>query len=80
MPIFEYKCKECGTDFEKIIITNKNQEISCPNCGSSNIEKKYSVFGFRSTTESGGSKFVSSSSSSCSGCSATSCTSCNIKG
>ncbi|MDP2753767.1 MAG: zinc ribbon domain-containing protein, partial [Nitrospirota bacterium] len=28
MPIFEYKCKSCGEDFEKLVFGNK--EVSCP--------------------------------------------------
>lgn len=80
MPIYEYNCKDCNNDFEKIV-RDKSQSIVCPKCGGSNIVKKYSVFGFCSKTESGSSKFVSSSGkSSCSVCSATSCASCNIKG
>ncbi len=78
MPIYEYICKNCDNNFEKIIL-NKEQEILCPKCGSNNIVKKYSVFGFKSKTESGSSKFVSSKGSSCTGCAASSCAACNIK-
>lgn len=79
MPIYEYNCKDCNNNFE-IVILNKSQQIACPKCGSNNIVKKYSIFGFKSKNESGGSKFVSSAGNpSCSGCLATSCASCSSK-
>ena len=42
MPIFEYKCKSCGEDFEKLVFGNK--EVSCPKCSSKEVKKKFSVF------------------------------------
>ena len=30
MPIYEYICDECETQFERIVL-NKTQEIACPN-------------------------------------------------
>lgn len=43
MPIFEYQCKSCGKNFEKLIFDRaKIQE--CPSCKSKNTEKKLSVF------------------------------------
>ena len=57
MPIFEYQCKECGYEFEKLVFGSK--EVECPRCKSSQTEKKISVF---SSSNSGGG---SSSGSSC---------------
>lgn len=73
MPLFEYRCKECGAEFEKLVM-NKSEKIVCEKCGSESLEKLFSVFGFSS-----GGKFESSlsSSSSCSSCSLTSCDSCS---
>ncbi len=73
MPVFEYKCKKCGEKFEKLVI-GKSEKIVCEKCGSEELEKLFSTFGFSS-----GSKFKSSvsSKSSCSTCSLTSCDSCS---
>ena len=32
MPIYEYVCDECETQFQRIVL-NKTQEIACPKCG-----------------------------------------------
>ena len=44
MPIYEYKCNSCGADFE--LIVNSDTVISCSECGSSELTKKFSTFGF----------------------------------
>lgn len=75
MPIYEYYCKNCKENFEKLILNNSTK-INCPKCGSEEIIKKFSVFGFKSKGEIGESKFVSSSASACSGCRLTNCSTC----
>ncbi len=63
MPIYEYVCSECGTKFEKLVrLTNAQREITCPHCGSLNVEKSFSVFGVSGGTGPGS----ASSASSCS--------------
>jgi len=42
MPIFEYKCKKCGHKFEELV--SGKEKISCPKCGSENLEKLISNF------------------------------------
>ena len=44
MPIYEYKCRECGTDFEEIVSVNAVENPPCPSCHSNETEKKMSVF------------------------------------
>ncbi|HKV24560.1 MAG TPA: zinc ribbon domain-containing protein [Candidatus Acidoferrum sp.] len=56
MPIYEYICENCNTQFEKIVI-NKQQEISCPKCASKKAKLQLSVF---ATTNSNGSSGPSS--------------------
>ena len=56
MPIYEYICDECKTQFEKIVI-NKQQEISCPKCASKKATIQLSVF---ATANSNGSSNPSS--------------------
>ncbi|MBK9136897.1 MAG: zinc ribbon domain-containing protein [Betaproteobacteria bacterium] len=42
MPIHEYVCQDCGTQFEKLVRTGDTPE--CPRCRSVALEKKLSVF------------------------------------
>ncbi len=43
MPIYEYICDECETEFERIVL-NKTQEISCPKCAGTKNTIQLSVF------------------------------------
>lgn len=43
MPIFEYRCQDCGAQFEKISY-NSRTKILCKKCSSSRVEKLLSVF------------------------------------
>jgi putative FmdB family regulatory protein len=42
MPIFEYKCEDCGTIFEKLV--RNGVAVECPSCGQSRVEKQLSTF------------------------------------
>lgn len=45
MPIYEYKCRKCGTKFEflqKMGATNEG--VTCPKCGGSEPIKQFSMF------------------------------------
>lgn len=64
MPIYEYRCQECGEKFEKLVRSSTDQtDLTCPHCGSKQTEKLMSVFGTSgfSTTP----NFTSSSGDSC---------------
>lgn len=41
MPVFDYRCKDCGNTFEVIILSSATN-TSCPSCGSINTEKTIS--------------------------------------
>ena len=43
MPIFEYKCQDCGTQFEKIVASSSSS-VLCGECASPNVEKLLSIF------------------------------------
>ncbi|HNZ09376.1 MAG TPA: zinc ribbon domain-containing protein [Bacillota bacterium] len=67
MPIFDFKCENCGYTFETL--AKRDEQVNCPKCNSERTRKLLSKFGF-----SCGSNFRSSlGSSDCSGCSSTSC-------
>lgn len=48
MPIREYKCNDCGFQFESIDLGSdkrrKTETMSCPGCGSRDLGKKVSLF------------------------------------
>jgi len=44
MPIYEYRCQECLEEFEKLV--RSAEEIECPQCGSEEVKKLISSFGF----------------------------------
>ena len=46
MPIFEYHCNDCGTNFETLVLSarEKAEAASCSDCGSESVEKLFSTF------------------------------------
>ncbi|MFP4417420.1 MAG: FmdB family zinc ribbon protein [Chitinispirillaceae bacterium] len=45
MPIYEYKCRECGYVFEELMPLTASSTPPCPHCNSEETEKKMSIFG-----------------------------------
>jgi len=43
MPIYEYVCEDCKTQFEKLVF-DKQQEITCPKCSGKKASLQLSVF------------------------------------
>ena len=43
MPIYEYVCDDCGTRYERVVLS-KSQEITCPKCQSGRHTLQLSVF------------------------------------
>lgn len=78
MPIYEYKCDDCGSCFEELVM-GEPVRVACPRCGSSSTEKVISTFRRgRAHSDSAPISRGSSSSSSnaCSGCAGGSCSTC----
>lgn len=75
MPVYNFKCKDCGERFEFMTFT-MSEKVYCIKCKSENLNKIPSRFGF-----SNGSEFKSSANTfdSCSGCTSFSCSSCKTK-
>jgi len=77
MPIYEFHCDKCESDFEELVL-RKDEKIQCPKCSNPDVQKKMSVFSHRGPTN--GLPDMSGSShsgSSCSGCSGGSCSTCH---
>ncbi|MFH1616061.1 MAG: zinc ribbon domain-containing protein [Planctomycetota bacterium] len=47
MPIFEYKCKSCGSLTEFLELAGRPGKHICQHCGSSSLEKQFSTFSAR---------------------------------
>lgn len=47
MPIYEYVCRSCGAELEKIQRFSDEPLTDCPECGESTLTKKVSAPGFR---------------------------------
>jgi putative FmdB family regulatory protein len=48
MPIFEYKCDDCGTKFEKLVRRSADADaMRCPSCGTDHLTTEYSTFAAR---------------------------------
>ena len=43
MPIYDYKCDECGTVSELLVRNMDSSVIACPECGSKDMEKLISA-------------------------------------
>jgi putative FmdB family regulatory protein len=47
VPIYEYRCRGCGHDFETYV-HGPSTTVACPTCQSGDITRKLSVFGLKS--------------------------------
>ena len=74
MPFYEYRCLECGEDFEDLIRNKADEEaLACPACQSKKLVKQMSAFGVQGAVE----KPILAGSSSCSSCTSSSCSTCH---
>jgi len=47
MPLYEYTCNKCDTDFELMVGLNNTKPIKCSSCGSKKVSKKFSSCVFK---------------------------------
>jgi len=50
MPIYEYRCQDCGRRFDRFFRSaeqaeKEEKEIKCPDCGSTVVRKLFSLLG-----------------------------------
>ncbi len=45
MPIYEYRCQKCDHLFEQLVRFGDEPELKCPQCGSTEARKAFSLFG-----------------------------------
>jgi putative FmdB family regulatory protein len=76
MPIYEFRCMQCDTEFEDLCLSSSDLDsVSCPQCKGSETERLMSVFAMASRSSELGAQ-SSTGKSSCATCSATSCRTC----
>ena len=46
MPVYDYICQDCRQSFNTILSLKEHEssEITCPTCGSKNVEQEAAVF------------------------------------
>jgi len=45
MPVYDYICQDCQKEFEKVLtLAEHEKEITCPHCGSKNVEQEAKGF------------------------------------
>jgi len=45
MPLYEYRCNQCGRTFEKMVRFGQDEpHPACPGCNSDQTQKKISIF------------------------------------
>ncbi len=47
MPIFDFECRKCGNEFEKLVLKISAPAPECSACKSADVVKKISAPGFR---------------------------------
>ncbi len=53
MPIYEYRCKQCGAKFDKLVkLSTRPSDIECPKCGARKAEKAVSRLGMTGSSSS----------------------------
>jgi putative FmdB family regulatory protein len=45
MPVYEYVCKQCNQEFEKVLtLTEHEKTVTCPYCGSREVAQAPAAF------------------------------------
>ena len=47
MPIYEYRCENCGHELEAVQKISDNPLVKCPSCNADALKKRISAAGFR---------------------------------
>jgi len=69
MPTYDFKCKDCSKNFTVQVSIKDKAKVTCPQCGSQDIEQKFTRVNLGGISAgSAGSACSGGSCSSCSGC------------
>ncbi|MBN2365658.1 MAG: zinc ribbon domain-containing protein [Calditrichaeota bacterium] len=53
MPLFKYRCRDCGEEFEELVSLANSNNVECPHCDSRHTEKLVSKFATIGSSSSG---------------------------
>jgi putative FmdB family regulatory protein len=54
MPIYAYRCRQCGEEFEKLVLSAaRADEVLCPCCQGQEVERRPALFGLGGASPSG---------------------------
>jgi putative FmdB family regulatory protein len=45
MPVYDYRCGTCKTEFDEYLSTSTAPAPPCPSCGGSDVDRQWSSFG-----------------------------------
>jgi putative FmdB family regulatory protein len=48
MPLYDFRCRGCGHDFEALV-RRQDPPTACPSCGSADVDRQMSVFAVSSS-------------------------------
>ena len=57
MPIYEYRCEECGKRSSSLLASYLSADPACPHCGKSALRRLVSTFATVSSGDDGGDDF-----------------------
>lgn len=47
MPLYEYRCRHCQSEFECLVLSSQDDDPECPCCHKTGVEKLISAGNFR---------------------------------
>jgi putative FmdB family regulatory protein len=53
MPIYEYRCDDCGATFEALVRSGHRGDAQCPRCSGAHLSREMSVFAARGASADG---------------------------
>ena len=53
MPLYGFVCQDCQEEFEELVSISKLDQVSCPKCSSSSVERQLSLVASMKSTGGG---------------------------
>lgn len=51
MPIYEYRCRSCKQEFQRLVMKREEESLPCPNCGGRSIHRLISRVVYHASEE-----------------------------
>lgn len=51
MPLYSFSCSKCHEEFTKLVRVEEKDRISCPHCGSGEIQQLFRAFNYVKITQ-----------------------------